>query len=250
MPTGVYIRHPIRSKWKHGQELIDLTEAGKILYLSISGVHWQTKKKGALKLHEFSSGRWWVLKSDVLELAANREKEAEESIKASNERQLKRQKEWHTKMTTESRCHWCGAPALKEFKNACEKHIEAQRSINRRSKERIKAKSSAKGLCAMCNRQPKRFGFETCSVCSRKGALANRNRRLVRTLKKFDNLIDRGLIDINEAAQILETHRVRVHQFINMGRLQVKAYIFGRFYLSEADVRGLKKDRILSKVSV
>ena len=153
MPTGVYDRSLVRSRCRDGKELVDLTEASKILCLSITSVHWQIKKKGVLKLVEYSSRRWWVWKSDVLVLKVRREQEANESIEVARAHQLRAQKDWHHRMTIEGRCHWCGALASKEFKNACDKHIEAARAINRNSKKRIKANSKAKGLCASCNKR-------------------------------------------------------------------------------------------------
>ncbi len=241
MPIGVYVRSPVRSRWKHGQELIDLQEASKILFLSITGLHWQIRKKGALKLQEFYSCRWWVLKSDVLELKVRREKKAQESAEASHRQHLIKMQEWHTMMTKESRCHWCGVPALKEFKNACPKHIKATRIANQRSKARIKAQSRAEGLCASCNRRPRRYGYETCAVCALKGAMAARERRNATTLKRVDSLVDIGLIDVDETAEILGIHRVRVHNLIKKGLLKVRRYAFRRFYLSEDDVCALKK---------
>lgn len=242
MPTGVYLRSLVRSKWKEGKELIDLTEASKILCLSVTGLHWQIRKKGALKLQEFCSRRWWVLKIDVLELKDRWEEEAKESAEASREHHKQKMKEWHDRMTKEGRCHWCGAPASKKFKNACPKHVEAARAASRSSKEKIKAASKAKSLCVSCNIRPQRFGYETCSVCGNKHALDNRKRREARTLQKTDELIDKGLITVDEAAEILGVHRVRVHNaFINKGILKVREYAFRRFYLSETDVQALKK---------
>jgi len=243
MPTGVYVRSPVRSRWKQGQELIDLIEASGILFLSITGIHWQIRKKGALKLQEFSSRRWWVLKSDVLELKTRREKEFKEAAEVSHEHHLKKMKEWHDKMTKEGRCHWCGAPASKVRKYVCRKHLAKARANDRASRERRRERLRRRGLCANCGERPRRSGFETCTICSLRSALRNMERREDKTWERLNALAEGGLITIDEAAEMLRVHRVSVHNFINKGLLKVKVHTFRRFYLDKEDVENLQAER-------
>lgn len=243
MPTGVYVRSPVRSRWKEGQELIDLIEASRILHLSITGVHWQIKKKGTLKLQEFFSRRWWVLKSDVLELKSRREKEAKESAEASHQHHLKKMREWHSKMSREGRCHWCGAPESKVRKGICDKHLVKARANDKAFSNRRNEKLRTLGLCANCGKRTRRFGYETCTICSWQSASRNKDRRDDKTWERLNALSEGGLITIDEAAEMLSVHRVSVHNFIKKGLLKVKVRTFRRFYLDKEDVGNLQAER-------
>lgn len=237
-------RHTSRrnhTRWVGRIELVDITEAGNILGRDRTAVHY-IMRHGKLAPRNFRQG-WWFLKSDVVALAAKRAEEQTARATRSHNHHLKKMREWHSQMSREGRCHWCGAPESKERKAVCDKHLAKARANDSACGKRRREKLRRMRLCANCGKLPRRFGYETCTTCSARSALRNKERRADKTWTRLEELKEKGLITIDEAAEILTTHRVSVHNLIKKGLLQVKVHAFRRFYLDNEDVETLQAER-------
>jgi len=131
------------------------------------------------------------------------------------------------------------------MKSVCDKHLAKARANNTAFGKRRREKFRNKGLCANCGKRPRRFGYETCTICSLRSALANKNRRADKTWARLEALKQKGLITIDEAAEVLSVHRVSVHNFIKKGLLEVKVHTFRRFYVAEKAIRDLQTARTI-----
>lgn len=103
------------------------------------------------------------------------------------------------------------------------------------------------GLCRMCGKRPPVFGYEHCAICRLQAHNRGINTRANNMMVRYDALLDKNLISVNEAEELLHVSFATVHKFIDKGLLTVKDTLDHSFYLSEHEVNILARKRPLLK---
>lgn len=103
------------------------------------------------------------------------------------------------------------------------------------------------GLCTRCGKISVAYGYDICKKCARKRSINAKNHRDKINRIKFDNLVDKNLIDVKETADLLNISLNTAYSFINKGLLPIKETAFKKSYLSQIDAAQLSRKRYQMK---
>jgi hypothetical protein len=154
-------------------------------------------------------------------------------------------------MSAERRCQWCGKPSAPDFAKGCEEHKGIMRAIAARNNKALYERRMKLGLCVYCGKRPSRFGFTTCGFCSHKKALKVKEWREDISVKRFDHRLDKDLLTVAEASDIIGIDRSGIHRLIKVDILSIfECYPSKKIWLSGQRVRRYAREREARKLNL